>query len=212
MAETPAQPEQAGPNWGWFGKLPGAGDFVSRRMAYGDRATWDRWCIAGMEALAQRGSVLDPGGICWGFLLPTGTTPAQLGVLAPSWDRGGRRFPVVVTLRLTPVWLNQAALLTLAWAQVLDEARRDRLGLEAVDQRLNQALNDALLAAAPDDETTLPPGAVSVHLPWPGLTRSFDAQGGQSYWWSVPPASTGHRALVHEGPPDGVLFGQLWGS
>ena len=211
MAESGPNADQAEPSWGWFGKLPGAGDFVSRRMAYGDRATWDRWCIAGMEALAQRGSLLDPGGICWGFLLPAGTTPAQLGVLAPSWDRVGRRFPVVVTLRLTPNWLNQAALLALAWAQVLDEARRDRLGLEAVDQRLDQALRSAQEAAVPDDETTLPQGAVSQQLPWPGLARSFDAQGAQSYWWSVPPVSTGYRALVHEGPPDGTLFGQLWG-
>ena len=164
-----------------------------------------------LTPLAQRGSLLDPGGICWGFLLPAGTTPAQLGVLSPSWDRVGRRFPVVVTLRLTPNWLNQAALLALAWAQVLDEARRDRLGLEAVDQRLDQALRSAQEAAVPDDETTLPQGAVSQQLPWPGLARSFDAQGAQSYWWSVPPVSTGYRALVHEGPPDGTLFGQLWG-
>ena len=44
-------------SFAWFGKLPSAGDFVSRRMPYPLQQYWDQWCANGMEVLKDRNPV-----------------------------------------------------------------------------------------------------------------------------------------------------------
>lgn len=197
----------------WFGKLPSAGDFISRRMLYAVQQFWDRWCADGMDALKAGSNV---SGVAvwgttpkWAFVLPAqpGVHMGQLGVFSPSCDRVGRVFPFIVSVPVVEgqqgALLERAGVLGPAWAQVIAQAQEDRLGIDAVDASLQSVLAETLAADPPrqddDDESTLPRGIDPSTMPWPDLRYSFDLYGAQSYWWSVPIASTGFQSRVHTG-------------
>ncbi len=205
-------------SFAWYGKLPSAGDFISRRMPYGLQQFWDAWLAAGMESLKERNPV--SGWAVWGtmpkwaFLLPcqTGVPIAQLGVLAPSCDRVGRVFPFIATTAIVADnaahVLPRAGAISLAWCNVIAEAQVSRSIVEVVDLRLADALASTLAndQLAPDGDMTLPPGVSPTSLPWPGIAEQFDIGGTESYWWSVPPAITGFRARTHQGPLNASQF------
>ena len=221
---APSSPDPAANvGFAYFGKLPGAGDFISRRMPYPLQQFWDRWCASGMEVLKERNPA--PGWALWGntpkwaFLLPaqSGVPIGQLGVLAPSCDRVGRNFPFLVTTAILDKnamsLLPRAAPIALAWAHVVADAQSARMNIDAVDTALSSALVAELDKEPPaaDGEVTLPPGASPLSLPWPGLADSFDMQVPESFWWSVPPATTGFRARTHSGALTATHFVGLCG-
>lgn len=205
-------------SFAWYGKLPGSGDFISRRMPYGLQQFWDSWLAGGMESLKERRPV--SGWAVWGampkwaFLLPCqpGVPIAQLGVLAPSCDRVGRVFPFIATTAVVEdnvaVILPRAGAIGLVWSEVIANAQATRSQVEAVDARLAETLAATLaeVAPTPDGDVTLPQGVSPTSLPWPGLSETFDIRGSESYWWSVPPASTGFRARTHLGPLNANQF------
>lgn len=205
-------------SFAWFGKLPCAGDFISRRMSYVLQRFWDDWLVAGMQALKARndGSGWGLWGTTphWAFLLPEQPAVpfAQFGLLVPSCDRVGRNFPFLLTTPFTDGIRDQllvhAGALALAWSEATECAVRDRLTLEQVDQTLGERLASELASETSqgDGDTTLQHGDSPRQLPWPGLSESFDARGMESYWWSVPPARTGFRAQTHGGLLDGSFF------
>lgn len=211
-AQGPADDATQGTAFGWFGKLPGAGDFVSRRMSWRAQQHWDQWLSLGLEQLkaisTETGWGVWRNMPAWGFIVPAGQageTP-QLGLLVPSADRVGRLFPFLVAAPLTTAEVQRsliahAAPIVMGWYEVVSAAQRERLGVDLVDARLAQALATAegMTIDAADSEVTLPPGATNHVLPWPDLPSNFDATGRESYWWSVPPASTGHRARTYQG-------------
>ncbi len=211
---------EGGPGTGfaWFGKVPSAGDFVSRRMPYTLQQFWDRWCASGMEAFKAgnpaSGWEFWQGVPKWAFLLPVqpGIATGQFGVMAPSCDRVGRNFPFLVISPLAQgnaaTLLPRAAALGLAWSDVIGEAQLGRQGIDVLDARLESALAEVLSSAPAidDSDRTLPRGMNPVTAPWPDLANTFDPQGSESYWWSVPPASTGFRARTHVGPLSGMHF------
>jgi type VI secretion system protein ImpM len=215
-APGPSSPDPQGSaaqGFGWFGKLPGAGDFVSRRMPYAVQRFWDEWCAQGVDALkagsSASGTQVWGRTPTWGFVIPAqpGVETAQLGIFVPSCDRVGRVFPFVVAAPLRPEVqapvLDLAAQLGLAWCEVVAMAQEARLGIEPVDGGLQAALSETLaMNPAPEDDgmSTLPLGLGMPSLPWPHLGRTFDPLGSQSYWWSVPPASTGFQSRTHVGP------------
>lgn len=88
----------------WYGKIPGAGDFVNHRLSHELAGWWERWLQQGMAAMRQRGEdelaryyTVAP---VWNFLIPAGAGAqcVQPGCLAPSCDRVGRYYPVIATL------------------------------------------------------------------------------------------------------------------
>ena len=92
---------------GWFGKLPGAGDFAHRRMPPALRRGWDNWLHDGLADLRTR----HPGWIdayltspVWGFLLGSGIGGESIwiGAMAPSVDRVGRYYPISLFAPLPP--------------------------------------------------------------------------------------------------------------
>ena len=213
--------ETAAQSLAWFGKLPSAGDFISRRMPYAVQQYWDRWCAASMESLKERNPISGWG--LWGnmpkwaFLLPTqpGVPFGQLGVIAPSCDRVGRNFPFLVTTALNDENLIEvvprAMLIGLAWSAAITEAQMSRSHIETLDAKLAAALALQLQQDVPggDGDLTLPPGVSPLTLPWPELAASFDLHGPESYWWSVPPATTGFRARTHNGALTAYHFATL---
>jgi type VI secretion system protein ImpM len=205
-------------NFAWFGKMPSVGDFVSRRMPYALQQFWDDWCATGLESLKASSEAAGwdvwRGSPMWAFLLPAqaGIPLSQLGVFAPSCDRVGRNFPFLVILPLPQSriasLLPLAAGLALTWERVIAQAQASRQGIDDLDAALGAALAGVLNnpPSAEDSEKTLPRGMSPLTLPWTDLASTFDAQGRESFWWSVPPASTRFRARTHIGAPNGMLF------
>jgi type VI secretion system protein ImpM len=90
---------------GWYGKLPGAGDFAHRRLPNRFISAWDRWLQDGFEHL--RSSRPDWAenyleGHVWFFSLGPSVIGAKpwMGVLIPSVDSVGRYFPLTIAFEL----------------------------------------------------------------------------------------------------------------
>jgi type VI secretion system ImpM family protein len=92
---------------GFFGKLPGMGDFVQRRLSGAFVSAWDaRFEAAVSAARAAFGEDwrnLWQSAPVWRFALMPGVcgVTAWIGVMGPSVDRVGRSFPMVLACPLT---------------------------------------------------------------------------------------------------------------
>lgn len=93
---------------GWYGKLPGIGDFAMRRLPPQFVALWDQWLQRCVEtSKATLGTAwLDTflHSPIWRFALTAGACGphAWTGVLMPSVDRVGRYFPMTIAVRVDP--------------------------------------------------------------------------------------------------------------
>ncbi|MBR0655416.1 type VI secretion system-associated protein TagF [Plastoroseomonas arctica] len=105
-----AQPELSGAPLalGIYGKMPAHGDFVRRGLPSSFVAPWDAWLAAGVAAAREQ---LDAGfaavwdeAPAWRFSLPAGVCgpDAVAGVMLPSEDTVGRRFPLTAAALLPP--------------------------------------------------------------------------------------------------------------
>ena len=87
---------------GFYGKLPGAGDFVGRRLPSDFVDRWDRQFQHAVETGRRELSEAWPEawrhGVPWRFVLAPQVcgNSAWCGVIAPSVDRLGRAFPMVL--------------------------------------------------------------------------------------------------------------------
>jgi type VI secretion system protein ImpM len=151
---------------GFFGKLPGQGDFVTRRLPSEFLRVWDPWL---QTSLTESREALGDGWLdayltspIWQFVL-TGAIAGQTpwaGLLMPSVDRVGRYFPLTVA-RALPESTNPFHLLSSAadwFAQtqtVMLAALEGGLTLDEMDARLlGTGPLTAPIAAAPAVETT----------------------------------------------------------
>jgi type VI secretion system protein ImpM len=91
---------------GLYGKLPGLGDFVTRRLPSQFVHSWDRWL---RECMAASQSSLGGDWLSvyltsplWRFALTPGIAGQSgwIGVLMPSVDRVGRYFPLTLARQL----------------------------------------------------------------------------------------------------------------
>jgi len=88
--------------FGFYGKLPCQGDFVSRRLPWEFTELWDAWMQRGL--LAARGQLGERwlehylSTPVWRFRLAPGLAGAQgwVGLWFPSVDRVGRHFPFTI--------------------------------------------------------------------------------------------------------------------
>jgi type VI secretion system protein ImpM len=97
---------------GWFGKLPGMGDFGQRRLPPHFRAVWDEWLQTGLQTLrVEREDWVSDylHAPIWYFALGEGVMSQApwIGVLMPSVDSVGRYFPLTLAIEL--VCGNQAS-------------------------------------------------------------------------------------------------------
>lgn len=131
---------------GFYGKLPGLGDFVTRRLPADFVQTWDLWLRESLTASrAQLGNAwLDVylTSPLWRFALTAGVVSQQpwVGVLMPSVDRVGRYFPFTLACPLasgtellglfcSSNWFERAETLALS-------ALDDGLTIEHFDQQV----------------------------------------------------------------------------
>lgn len=220
---------------GYFGKLPGSGDFVSRGLERSLILKLDVWLQEGLASLA---SMHGPAWLnsylvapAWHFVMPAGlwSSSALMGSTIPSVDRVGRYFPLIALrslpksepiadlLATSSTWLDETrTLLIRALQECLSPDSLYELlseipianGLE----RYRSSENDifSVLGQMPFPAETDSTQATIAHS-WPDLAKQFDVASDQSFWWSHPTASQAGRRLTHRQLPNLILFEQLFG-
>lgn len=171
---------------GFFGKLPGAGDFVQRRLPADFVERWDRHfeqaVAASRSTLGERWHEAWHASPAWRFMLAPGVCGESgwAGVMAPAADRVGRCFPMVMT---APIGLDPAAggrILREAqrWFDALEhahaEARQHGAGADAFDARVSSL-------PGPQDVTRSDPAAALHGIDWRSCAQ-----------WRMPLRGHGH--------------------
>lgn len=192
---------------GWFGKLPGMGDFAHRRLPASFREGWDHWLQTGLARMRDRHSDWTASYLeapLWCFVLGPQVVDDQvwIGVLMPSVDGVGRYFPFAIATPLadSPERLEALALSALQpwWTRAVAAA------LQGLEGDLDAQRFDALLAQtfeAPP-ATSGSASAVLGNLALPDF--------GASLWLADPAAPEGAR-LSCMGLPRGEQFDALFG-
>jgi type VI secretion system protein ImpM len=161
------------PYAGFFGKLPSAGDFLSRGLSPAFRRAWDGWVT---RHLGPRVCAIWPdGGLR--FRLRSGGRVAG-GVIVPSADAAGRRFPltlIAVAHDLPPgtaldPWCDAA--LTAAAAALTGAGGPDDLWAALAEVPLPTTVMEGVPSPMTDS-----PALTLWHRGGPALTCAPDAPG-----------------------------------
>jgi len=224
-----------GPGPGFYGKLPGLGDFVSRRLPRAFIDPWDRWL---QDAIAESRACLGEDwleayltGPVWRFVLDGGLCGEAVvaGVLIPSVDRVGRYFPLAAAAPLpdcrNPLMLP---LLASAWFDSLEDkalaALDDGFDLDRFDADIDGVgLPDVTQApAGPAD------GVVAAGTGDPGWRVAIGSEGEpltgyvallgrllaveapqRSLWWTAGSERVDGTLVVCRGLPEPSAFAAL---
>lgn len=188
--------------FGFFGKIPALGDFVTRSLPRDQVTLADAWMQHGLHTLRTISeSWMDSYLVApvWQFVLPAGiwSTAPLCGILMPSVDRVGRYFPLMAWAAIGVDPLAEASVL---WRRM----SRIALQLPAV---LHQQL---------DAETTLlllQDAQINEAEDWRRILSldDFNAYGDKSIWWSERTQYSPLREVNHRGKPDADLFLRLFG-
>lgn len=133
---------------GFFGKLPTAGDFVSRNLSQAFVHAWDRWVARHLAPLLS--ADCEDGYPPLRFALGADFFGPMTGVVMASADRAGRAFPLTLAAPVQRGFSPAAE----AWLDRLEEA-----GIAALDGGLDaDALARCLLdLPPPPNEADLAP-------------------------------------------------------
>jgi type VI secretion system protein ImpM len=179
---------------GWFGKIPALGDFATRRLPASFIASWDEWLSTELRE-AQRllagawDERYDRAPVTC-FSLGEDTLDAQRwhGILVPSADRVGRRFPLTIACT-TEGTLSAPG--TPWWSAVI------AVGCFAANPGAGVAEFEARLMHLPRHDAGTCIAANVVPAP------------GTSAWRRYFPGSTGGTPFLAQGLPRGVAFRAL---
>ena len=210
---------------GWYGKIPGAGDFVARRVPAAFTEPWDRWLQKAIDASRQRLAARWRDAFlsmpAWRFVLGPGAVNANAwaGLMVPSVDAVGRYFPLTVACALPSESLDVARTLLGAgrWFEEIESIALAAIGpradTAAIDAALTQRRFDARwLAPAEEGDATMPArgagpqllcvdlGAAPDTAPAAGLREPCSA------WLSEPSELFGRALLLCEQLPPGEQF------
>ncbi|EAQ03164.1 hypothetical protein OB2597_13508 [Pseudooceanicola batsensis HTCC2597] len=196
---------------GFFGKMPGMGDFLRLNLPAGFVQSWDSWLQEAMiAARATLGAQWDERYLSapiWRFSLPplAGGQPAMSGVVMPSVDRVGRQYPLTLA---APCPNGSAALRHFANDGFFDMLETHALATleEDLTRELLAARLDGIAPRLPDEMPVSPDGYAGGVRPEHRLAaRGIDDQfPGSGIWTS---ASEGdHRMFLTRGLPDARQF------
>lgn len=192
---------------GWFGKLPGMGDFAHRRLPESFRAVWDPWLQRGMARLRDRHAdwtshYLEAPIWCFALGPQVVGERAWIGVLMPSVDGVGRYFPFTLAVELgdevSDALQGEALVAALHWWALGTQA-----ALEGLDGDLDALRFDAVLGrlfVSPAGEAAV--GVESLALPGAGA----------SLWLGDPAVEGGVRMLATGLPRDAQFEALFLGS
>ncbi len=198
--DAPSPPVAAG----WFGKIPALGDFASRRLPPHFIEAWDHWLSTELsdarDALGADWPPSYPETPLWRFVLTPGLLDGRywFGILMPSADRVGRRFPLSVAASADQAFVG----LHDWWSELARAALKSREpGCDA------EVLDRAVLAAG----ILSVQGAEPMHVAT-GLSADLATTARGTSLWGVcsgdDPATTAAWAV--SGLPRGENFRRLW--
>lgn len=209
MSSAPAD-DRLARSTGWWGKLPTRGDFVGRGLPKRGQQAWDGWLQRGLAAAAQqlgaaalRECLLSMS--LWHFVvLPRGgRNLLWCGVLAPSRDRVGRAFPLLLAEAfaaeaILPTDVSVLRARARRLAQITSDAS-EAPSPQQLEARLGALAAIALEAAVPTGEHE----RCNLHdlrAKWPSA---------RSFWWCVEPASDPRYPYAEPWPPQQELLFDL---
>ena len=137
---------------GWYGKIPGTGDFIARRIPASFSESWDRWLQAAVggsrDRLGARWRDSFLSMPAWRFMLAPGvlTQNAWAGLMVPSVDAVGRYFPLTLAAALPSASVDLLGSL-LAAASWFDQL--EAIALKAIAPGADTGAIDAALAERP---------------------------------------------------------------
>ena len=179
---------------GFFGKIPGRGDFISRRVPPAIQQAWETWLaslvVAARQALGAEWPDAWLTAPLWHFSLGAALVPpaGAVGVLVASVDRVDRYFPFSIIAAATPDGWDGA---TLGWSRAAED-----LMLGALDDNADPDTLDAALVRLGPPPLSSSPGHRSGQ--WP-LELDGD--------WPVPdPDPLSERSRVPPGPEQSVWW------
>ncbi|NVK15854.1 MAG: type VI secretion system-associated protein TagF [Rhodobacteraceae bacterium] len=194
--------------FGAFGKMPSAGDFFRLNTPGGFVRVWDTWLQQVMlDGKTAYGAGFDAhymSAPIWRFSLPAGLAGAApvWGVMMPSVDRVGRRFPLTLVAARTAA--DQTGLGHLG-AEPLFERLED-LALDALEDTMTKDRLAEQLASMPVPEG-VQPAAMDVVMAGPlgpeRLKASDPRLAGCSLWTAVLDGAA--RTLACRGLPHGSV-------
>jgi type VI secretion system protein ImpM len=106
---------------GFYGKIPAAGDFVGRALPADFIRFCDRW-VASNLVMRETGESWD-GHLALCFLAGEKAAGPMAGVVMPSRDRAGRRFPLTLAASL-PLAAADLVVAAEAWFSALQQIGR----------------------------------------------------------------------------------------
>lgn len=189
---------------GWFGKLPGMGDFAHRRLPEAFRSVWDPWLQRGLARLRDRHADWTSHYLeapVWCFVLGAQVVGERgwMGVLMPSVDGVGRYFPFTLAVELdegVPGALHGEALVAaLRWWALGTQAVLEGLEGDLDALRFDAALSRLFVGVAAEPSAD----DRSLELPLAGA----------SLWMETPGVEGGVRMLA-TGLPRDVQFDALF--
>jgi type VI secretion system protein ImpM len=215
---------------GWYGKIPGAGDFIARRVPASFSESWDRWLQGAIDGSKQRlgahwrDSFLSMP--AWRFALGPGVIGgnAWAGLMVPSVDAVGRYFPLTIACALPSASLDAVATLLGAgrWFEQIEgvalEAITPGADTAAVDAALAKRRFEARWLTAPEaNDATLPIRSAKPQMLWVELGAEAAAAAKlravaerlcepYSAWLAEPSEVFGRSLLLCESLPAGEQF------
>jgi type VI secretion system protein ImpM len=186
--------------FGFFGKIPSAGDFVSRDIPHHHLRQIDDWFSEGMLSLSiEQQTCLDAylTAPVWNFVVFPGVWGDKFfyGALMPSVDSVGRYFPLITIVQGMPLSNVDSVLVSY---------------LPSLANGLPILLEGNL---QPDDigdffaEHVRPEVSVSDILAALDVVK-LDVN--KSYWWHSAHELSSQTSIVHHGSPNQKLFKQLF--
>ena len=215
---------------GWYGKIPGTGDFIARRVPVSFSEPWDRWLQGAIEASRQRlGARWRDAFLsmpAWRFVLGPGLlgSGAWAGLMVPSVDAVGRYFPLAVACALPSTTIDPLATLLAAapWFDNVEavalEAIAPRADTAAIDAALSKRRFDARWMRLPEDsDSTVPERSLKPQMLCIGVAAGAGMSGELrdlaarlchpvSAWLAEPSELFGRSLLLCEGLPAGEQF------
>ena len=204
---------------GWYGKLPGSGDFMRRRLPDNVINNWSHWFSSGMQRIGSQAEPPPSRATVWNFIVPAslGAPFVQMGALLPARDRVGRQYPVCAMQLYAPdAWHALRLRLAGDWyyrlGKILSQAVLNRHSGEQLDAAL------VALAAPPSPARTQRSDVLDIigydevpsTLNWPTLESCFDPQQYSSFWWSNQSDGSAFATHTHSGNFTSQLFFRLF--
>lgn len=206
---------------GWYGKLPGTGDFLQRHLPENIVTNWSNWFQLGLTHWHHHSDAVREQfrhAPVWNFAMPAtlGVQQVQIGCLMPSRDRVGRAWPLLVLQRVALKHWHPAQLMICGdWFQLLGATMYQAVKVPFTVNQLDQALDNLPSLAIPDNGRSDIMDIIGYQnmpctLAWPEVAAHFDPTGYTSYWWTNQSDGYPLTSHKHSGNLTAQLFSQLF--